>query len=243
MISIDAHSITRSFIDNTFSYLTWHKDVCDELKFKGISQVWVQDPAWYFWLEGIDGAFLLRFLDAEVFDDAINVNLAIHFFPSTASSAFCGLNQREKDLLGSTEMFDTPTLTPQFEHYDLFIPYFVIAELGAVITADNNLSLLYLSTDQGDNHPLSAMADMLIGAVNYYRKKPQTCCYKVNQSDLKHLFLEYEDSAMSRFLDAFDLDLKAVLPVQDNIRTDRWSKASDFHTKCTVTSSCGCHQH
>ena len=36
------------------------KDVCEKTGFKGISQVWKEDPAWYFWLNQVKGAFLLR---------------------------------------------------------------------------------------------------------------------------------------------------------------------------------------
>ena len=36
MSGIDAYSATRNLIENTFSYLTWHEDICDQVGFKGL---------------------------------------------------------------------------------------------------------------------------------------------------------------------------------------------------------------
>ena len=53
---MDFIELHKRFIENSFTHLTWFEDICEKLNFKGISQVWVEEPAWYFWIKNSKGA-------------------------------------------------------------------------------------------------------------------------------------------------------------------------------------------
>ncbi|MDW7646104.1 MAG: hypothetical protein SCI25_13800, partial [Desulfuromonadales bacterium] len=170
MSRIDPYAATRSLIENAFSYLTWHEDACNAVGFKGISQVWKTEPAWYFWLDSVQGGFLLRLQDDEPLNSSQYVSLAVHFYPSPSEAEHCHLLPEERSLLADNSVFDVSTCTPHFEKYEACLPYFLSAEIGLMIGSDNQLQLLVHSTNSEMQSHMAKFLDLLVNTLNFEAK-------------------------------------------------------------------------
>ncbi len=240
MSVIDAYSATRNLIENTFSYLTWHEDVCEQAGFKGISQVFQEDPAWYFWLNQVPGAFLLRLHAEEPIADNQYVSLSLHYFPAAEEEIFQDLSAGEKWLLSDESIFDQETNTPEFEAYEQFVYMFVVAEIGFVIDQDNHLQVLLYSSEKGENHPAYEFIDLLISALNFQSKQHHKDVFILQDGLINTSFLSYSEPVFQQFIDAFELDSELREAIIPNNRLNKWLRAAHIDAVCSVNGACSC---
>ncbi|WP_321391678.1 hypothetical protein [uncultured Desulfuromusa sp.] len=240
MSGIDAYSATRNLIENTFSYLTWHEDICDQVGFKGISQVWIEDPAWYFWLNHVEGAFLLRLHADESMGENHYVSLSLHYFPTAGENAYHSLNAVEKKLISDSTVFDFTTGTPKFEAYDQFISLFVVAEIGFVIDADNHLQVLLYSSEQKENHSCYEFVDLLVSSLNFQSKQHHNKAFSFRSGMVNTTLLSYSGSALQQFRDEFNLDADLFEIIVPDARLNRWLRAAHMDAVCSVNGACSC---
>lgn len=240
MSGIDAYHATRNIIENAFSHLTWHEDVCEKTGFKGISQVWKEDPAWYFWMDHVRGGFLFRLHAEEPIADNQYVSLTLHYFPTVNEEVYHGLSAGEKWLLSDESIFDQETMTPQFEGYDQFISLFVVAEVGFVIDPDNHLQLLLYSSEKDEDHPVHPFIDLLISALNFQSKCHHQQAYSLRDGPVKTTFLSYSESVFQQFLAEFELDPEQIDELANDDKLDKWLHAAHMDAICSMSSSCSC---
>jgi hypothetical protein len=240
MSSIDAYSATRNLIENTFSHLTWHETVCTQTGFKGISQIWKEEPAWYFWSNHVKGSFLLRLHAEEPIADNQYVSLTLHYFPRIDEGAYHGLSAGEKWLLSDESVFDQETNTPQYEAYEQFITLFVVAELGFVIDPDNQLQVLLYSSEKDANHPFNEFIDLLISSLNFLSKQHHQHAYSLQDGAMNTSFLSYSESAFHQFLDDFELDLEQLEDFVHSNKLAKWLHAAHVDAVCSMSGACSC---
>ncbi len=240
MSGIDAYSATRNLIENAFSHLTWHEEVCAQTGFKGISQVWKEDPAWYFWSDKVKGSFLLRLHAEESIGENQYVSLTLHYFPTVDEELYHGLSVGEKRLTSDESVFDRETNTPQFEAYEQFISLFVVAEIGFVIDPDNLLKVLLYSSEEDENHPYHEFIDLLISSLNFQSKQHHQSAFSQRDGALNTSFLSYSEQDFLLFLDAFELESASLeILIPDN-RLDKWLQAAHMEAHCSMNGACSC---
>lgn len=240
MSRIDAYGATRNLIENTFSYLTWHEDICEQTGFKGISPVWKEEPAWYFWSNRVKGSFLLRLHAEEPIGDNQYVSLTLHYFPTIDDEFYHGLSAGEKCLIGDELVFDQKTNTPQFEAYEQFISMFVVAEIGFIIDPDNLLKVLLFSSEKDENHPYYEFIDLLISSLNFQSKQHHQCAFSQQDGSVKTSFLSYSEEDFLLFLDTFGLETGALETLMPDKRLYRWLHAAHLEAQCSMNGACSC---
>ena len=240
MSGIDAYSATRNLIENTFSYLTWHEAVCDSTGFKGISQVWKVDPAWYFWMDQLDGAFLLRLHADEPLADNHYVSLSLHYFPTAGEDLYQSLSAGEKKLLSDESAFDLETNTPHFEAYEQFTSLCVVAEIGCVLDSDGRLQVLLYSSEKEEDHPFNSFIDLLITALNFQSKQHHQGAFLLQEGPMKTWILSYSEAAFAEFLAEFELDLDSLVKVVADHKLNNWLHAAHIDAVCSVNGACSC---
>ena len=240
MTSIDAHSAVRNLVENAFTHLTWHENVCQETGFKGISPIWKEEPAWYFWSDRVSGSFLLRFHAEESIEANQYISLSLHYFPTIDEDAYRKLSAGEKWLLSDKSVFDPVTNSPEFEAYEQFITSFLVAELGLVVDSDNNLQVLLYSSDKQKDHPLHQFLDLLIRALNFQSGKHHLQAYHLQDNELSSTFLSYSQRGFEEFLQAFDIDIDCLDELLPNDELKSWQHAAHMEAVCSMTGSCNC---
>ncbi len=240
MSRVDAYHATRSIIENAFSHLTWHEDVCEKTGFKGVSQVWKEDPAWYFWLDQVGGAFLLRLHAEEPISNNQYLSLSLHYFPIVDEESYQLLGKEEKGLLSDGSIFDLETNTPQFEAYDQFISQFIVAEIGFVVDPENNLQLLLYSSVKDKNHPVYFFISLLINALNFQSKRHHLQAFMLQDESMKTTFLSYSESVFKQFLATFGLNFNLFDTLVDDDKLNEWLHAAHIDAVCSMSSSCSC---
>lgn len=241
MSSSDSYQATRDLIDHAFSHLTWYEDVCRQTGFKGISQIWKDEPAWYFWQDGIKGAFLLRLCAEDLLQEYPLVNLTLHYFPAPDEEAYSLLSAGEKWLLSAEKSFDSETCTPRFEAYNEFIHLFVAAEIGLVFDSNNDLQVLFFSTECDDQHQVHQFLDLLIKALNFQTKKHQLSVHEMKEDEVTTLLLNYSAPVFDRFLAEFGLDRSELSDLSHTDRAGEWTHIAHQEAICSMTGACSCH--
>ena len=110
----------ESFFENKVNSMlvttSWIDELKDRLGIKAVSQIWGEDPAWYVWLSGAQGAYRLELADA-ITDENSPANrhgfFAIKCYPFENSTVFNSFSYEEQ-MLSRSHFFDD-THTPRFE--------------------------------------------------------------------------------------------------------------------------------
>jgi hypothetical protein len=241
MTGIDPYAATRNLIENAFSYLTWHEDACKTAGFKGISQIWKEEPAWYFWLASVQGGFLLRLKDDEPLNDSQYISLTVHFYPSPSEAEECQLSLEESRLLADSSVFDMPTCTPRFEQYEACLPYFITAEISLLIGSDNQLQMLVHSTENEMQHPAAKFLDLLVNTLNFKDKTHHQQALQLEDDQGVSLFLIYNPAAFQDFLEYFEIDESTLVEPRMNESFCRWREFIQMRVDCSIQGTCGCH--
>jgi hypothetical protein len=118
---------------------SWVERVKSILGLQGVSQIWCETPAWYFWLADVPGAYELRLEpgdDPAVGTEGIITGLfTVRFFPRATGWAFLTFSREERNLI-SSELFDE-TNTLRLEARECVHPHlFTIATIGISLSEE-----------------------------------------------------------------------------------------------------------
>ena len=241
-MTLDAYAGTRNLIENAFSYLTWHEDACEAAGFKGISQVWKDEPAWYFWLNNTQGGFLLRLHAEESVKDSQYVSLSVHYYPPVEDNGSdCQLSTEEQRLLADDSVFDRPTQTPRYEEFETCLPHFITAEIGLMFGQENQLQLLVYSSKYGEPHPSANFLDLLVSTLNFEAKSHHRKALQLEDGQAASLFLIYDEVTFKDFLDHFELDESLLDEQQTHTLVAKWQHFAHMNVDCSMDGACSCH--
>lgn len=240
MNRIDAYSASRNLIDSAFNHMTWYEEICKQSGFKGISQIWKEEPAWYFWLDHVKGAFLLRLHADESLGENHYLSFSLHYFPREEELAYQSLTSVEKQFLTDDKLIHGETNTPHFEAYEQCLNVFMIAEIGCVVDSACRLKTLLYSTTKDEHHPVNRFVDLLVTALNFKSKQHHLQSYILQDGDYKTLFLSYSESSFHRFLTAFELETSLKETVIPNARMKLWRHAAHSDAVCSASGTCNC---
>jgi hypothetical protein len=241
IVDIDGSYAVRNLIDSAVSYLTWHEDACKTIGFKGISQVWQEIPAWYFWMTDIAGGFLFRFHQEEPVNQSQYISLSLYYYPDKKEAAYQQLSSLEKGLIDDPEIIDQKTNTPKFESFEHCLPYFLSAEIGLLIDETNKLQALVFSSSNGQTHPTEVFFSFLVKTLNFYLKSHHIQAKQLNMTDISSLFVIYDTIAFEQFLKAYNIDKSSfVHPIQTGM-LENWKNTAHLNAECSVNGACACH--
>lgn len=238
MSRIDAHAATRNLVENAFRHLTWHEGACKAVGFKGISQIWRDEPAWYFWLDSVEGGYMLRLHGDESVGENQFISLSLHFYPAQEAE---DLSPEESRLIADSRVFDILTHTPRFEHFDACLPYFMTAEIGMMIGAENQLQMLVYSTGKEAVSPSAEFFDLLVKALNFEAKLHHVDALQFEGEEESSLFLVYDRSAFREFREHFGLAPTLFQESGHKALLSGWKKFTHLRVDCSMKGPCGCH--
>ena len=241
MSCFDAYAATRNLIDNAVSHLTWHEKACSALGFKGISQIWKEQPAWYFWLDGIKGGVMLRLHKDEAVGSSQYVSLSLHYYPAAGTAAYLQLTAEEKVLIADEQMFDLKTDTPRFETFEECLPYFLVAEIGLLIDEDGQLQLLVFSSQTDSSAPSAVFFDFLVKTLNFYLKKHHHQVRQIDSGPTSSIILIYDDAAFINFEEIYELDIADFVDTLQADVLEHWKLAAHLDAQCSMQGACSCH--
>jgi hypothetical protein len=93
---------------------SWFEEFKDDFGIQGVSQVWCDRPAWYFWISKAPGVYQLRLEDAEaIAGGGVRGVFAVKCYPYRGTAAYEGFSAEERGVVES-ELFDH-TGTPRAE--------------------------------------------------------------------------------------------------------------------------------
>ena len=97
---------------------SWSERFRSDIGFKGVSQIWGDRPAWYFWLADSPGVYQLELMnteeDSDTEEDRYTAVFNVKCYPYREHAAFRSFSFLERKLVQS-DFFDD-TNTPAFEH-------------------------------------------------------------------------------------------------------------------------------
>jgi len=126
---------------------SWVEPVKQMLGMTGVSPIWDDVPAWYFWIQGAPGVYALVLeqigSDGSENPSSFHGLFSLKCYPFPDSNEFPGFSFLEQRLV-SSEFFD-PTSTPKFEHRDA-IPasLFVVGAIEFELDREEAWSVLTL---------------------------------------------------------------------------------------------------
>jgi len=111
---------------------SWFDEIRTELGMQGVSQLWAQRPAWYFWIADAPGVYLLELAAADSRQmegfDLHRVTFALKCYPFAGQQVFKFFSFEEQGLIRSP-YFDH-TNTPRFDQREKIDPHlFNIAKI------------------------------------------------------------------------------------------------------------------
>ncbi|MBZ0154849.1 MAG: hypothetical protein K8I29_01370 [Alphaproteobacteria bacterium] len=115
---IDPQNRVRERLEACFIYLSYATpDIREDIGIQGLSQVWIDTPAWYLWVKGRPGAFMIETVESGCLEEGNIVAdsglMAVRYFPSPGEEVFRDFSPGERALRKSS-LFDI-TGTPRFE--------------------------------------------------------------------------------------------------------------------------------
>lgn len=242
-MSIDYVGLHQNLINNSLQYATWHNEICKLAKLGGISQVWSDSPAWYFWITETKGAYLFRMIDEEAYENFSVGTFLLHYFPESESDLNF-LSNLERSLLQNKKKFDQKTNTPDYDHLEEFYDHFILSELKIMLTDNGELQLLTYSSLDIHNDKTDIFANMLILILNFYTKKTISHSYWGYLSEILNTnIVSYEPNVFEIFCSIYDLDKSSFTDNIENKNFENWQLVSKIRAVCTSKSTCSCGSH
>jgi len=115
-VTIDPESLFRNQIEGMLATVSWVDKVKKLLGIKGVSQIWGDAPAWYFWISDAKGVYHFRLSEASISKDhpkTARGMFTVKCYPYAERDAFSAFSFQERHLIQS-RFFDG-THTPRFE--------------------------------------------------------------------------------------------------------------------------------
>jgi hypothetical protein len=226
----------------------------DELGIGQMSQIWIDVPAWYFWLKDLPGAFMLEALEGRMlqpFKDeasgAFSVLSAVRYFPHPDEKSF-GTFSPEEQSLRTSALFDA-TGTPRFEEIEkIRNRFFHVANLECIFDRGNAWTAFLLDAplllNDGERTipawEISAVLfDTMIRMFTYYLRRPPLAhadaliekgCEKLSLA----LFSDTNRTGLMESLAAY-----TGVKIGGEIKNE-WKQIAFIEPRSHLTSLCGC---
>jgi hypothetical protein len=234
MDGLDHLNHHRLAIENSMTYLLWHDVVRRQAGLKGISQVWGEEPSWYFWLAVRPGAFLLRAGDCEEVAGSSLVTYLLHYFPPES------IERNEQDLLESP-FFDKITGTPVYEHRHEFFDRFIAGEIGLALGINGEPHMTCCSWQQKAYPAARDFFTTFVSAlISFHRLSPTTVCNGMPAPLIESRFAVFNQGFFEEFLSQTDNEKLILSPVLLENITESWKIPIDQPLTCTAEGVCGC---
>ncbi|WP_022850848.1 hypothetical protein [Limisalsivibrio acetivorans] len=242
MSTIDINLAIRDIVDHSVSHLTWYEQACSDFGFKGISQLWEDEPSWYFWSDEIPGAFLLRFVDGEMVEGEGFASLVVHYFPDRSDAGSVSrLSDEELKLFEDDSLYDSESSSPRFEAYNSFLAHFKVAELGVLFDGDKCVKMLSLARTEEWKEESGVFFQMLISIFNFYWKSHHTSEFSLSQEGADVTLLVYDSDSFGVFRQSFGIEEQELRIDTDRRLTERIKHVSHKNYKCSANGACSCH--
>lgn len=223
----------RQLIENLLIHLSWFDAARDELNLTGVSQIWDEEPAWYFWLD--KRGYLLRYANLPE-NSPDELTAILHAFPTRKEWD----EGRVGDPLLTAEHFDFSTMTPRFESFALFKETFIAGEMTFAL-ADGELQLLAASGHDDAWENLWTFTEFLV-AMMVFRDKAlpgESPCFFHPAEKISSVLVPFVSSgaAMVRAIVAADPCHQLPVPL-------RWRRLARQEFHCSAEGICTCsHEH
>ena len=144
--TFDYSDFLRNKIDSMLVTTSWVDEVKHLLGIEGISQIWGDVPAWYFWLSDSQGVYQLQLSETSMDEnnpEIIRGMFTLKCYPYIEKEIFQSFSFPERQLRKSRVFDDTHT--PRFEEKDT-IPesFFNVAAIEIEASLDNAYACLTL---------------------------------------------------------------------------------------------------
>jgi hypothetical protein len=221
-----------------------------------LSQIWIDVPAWYFWLHDVPGAFMLEAdtggaieSDGIIFDSVV---FKVRYFPPPGSDPMATLTDREKQLRKS-DLFDT-TGTPVYELLDVVRQgCFECASLEFHFSCSDDTMIMLLGAPRTSHEVgntsrenlCTALYESLAGMYSlYFQSAPKASCSfqeDAGEAVLRALVFAKRDLQMA------ERSLQNLVRTDQLVSSDRLStRINNWHTLASVkpesmqATGCGC---
>lgn len=230
-MNLDASLRFRQLVDHALTHLTWHEEVMRDLGVEGISQIWNDEPAWYFWLGG--RAYLLRYPGLEEEDGELTA--VLHAFPSEEDLDGDTFSAAERLLL-EPEHFDRQTMTPRFESFALFAEAFIIGEL-TVVEGPLGVASLAASSYRHKWDLAWRFTDVFVALMSFYwRSAPVSAPLGfLPQQGVSSVFIPFEHKSALAFVPPPGSGPSWRLPYPAH-----WRQLAQGKARCSATGTCSC---
>jgi hypothetical protein len=226
----------RQLVENALTHLSWFDTVHSHLGLTGVSQIWDEEPAWYFWLGG--RSYLLRYANlAEAGPDELTAIL--HTFPSK-EEWIEGVTPAFAHPLLTTEHFDFSTMTPRYESFSLFKDSFVAGEMTFSL-AGGELQLLAASGYVREWSAVWRYLEFFVAMVTFQRKaEPWESPYFFSaEEEITSVLVPFDSSgsAMAKAIVTTESCRRLAMPLL-------WHRLAHEQFHCSVSGACACsHEH
>lgn len=242
-MSIDYVGLHQNIVESSFQYATWHREICELTKLGGISQVWLETPAWYFWTKDTKGAFLFRMTDNETNENFSIGTYLLHYFPVDISEHKL-FSKKECNMLLDKNKFDYRTSTPYYDYLEKYFSSFIVSELKFMITSDSEPQVLTYSFLKKHKKQTNSFINMFISVLNFYTKKKIIKYYTVSlsKSVITNMII-YNLKSFNIFSDIYDLKNLNFTNKCSDKDFAKWQLMSEKQAACTSQSTCSCGSH
>ena len=143
--SIEFESFFRNKIEEMLILSSWSEQFRSDIGFNGVSQIWGDRLAWYFWLADSPGVYQLEMMnteeDMDIRGDRCTAVFQVKCYPYQESPEFQSFSFLERKLVQSN-LFDD-TNTPAFEHQgDIPPDLFTVATVEITMDLEGNATII-----------------------------------------------------------------------------------------------------
>ncbi|GEM_PF-5020499 len=233
----------RSAVENPFRHLVCYEEVCSKINFKGISQIWGDTPAWYFWSHNISGAYMLYFSQYIESGDYLYLNYTLYYYPKNSSKYFGKLLPEELVFINDRAKFDAATSTPNFDFLEESLYLFQLGEIGIMV--DSSMDILMLLKSENNRYGDSVVSDIFFDMINsvysFYQKRAAVNILKLIYEDSESDVVVYKVDGFETFKKIFNIPESSLQIVDDTNCIHKWHELAHYQTENGAALSCCLH--
>jgi hypothetical protein len=221
-----------------------------------LSQIWIDVPAWYFWLHDVPGAFMLEAVKGDAMEsDGITFDSAVfkvRYFPPTGSDNLDTFTERERHLR-NTDLFDS-TGTPVYDLLNVVREgYFEYATLEFHFSRSDDNVIMVLSVPRAGNRVgktsresiCTALYESLAGMYSlYYQSAPESSYLFQEETDgtvlLALVFSKEYPKKAKRFMQNYMVVDQLDPFIRQSARENNWHELAHIKPESMPATGCGC---
>jgi len=147
-VTVDPESLFRNKIEGMLATVSWVDKVKNLLGIEGVSQIWGNAPAWYFWISDAQGVYHLQLSETSVSEYHPKTSrgiFTIKYYPYADRDVFSSFSFQERHLTQSCFFDDTHT--PRFEDRErLSESLFNVAAMEYEVGIDDDMACFTLES-------------------------------------------------------------------------------------------------